>query len=57
MPRVPLTWLAESVDLVPGSSAEDVAAALVKVGLEEEGVHGSDVTGPCLLYTSPSPRD
>ena len=49
MPRVPLTWLAESVDLVPGSSAADVAAALVKVGLEEEGIHGFDVTGPLVV--------
>ena len=38
MPKIPLKWLEESVDLVPGSSAEDVAAALVKVGLEEEGI-------------------
>lgn len=49
MPRVPLTWLAESVDLVPGSSASDVAAALVRVGLEEEGIHGSDITGPLVV--------
>jgi len=49
MVRVPLTWLAESVDLVPGSSAEDVAAALVAVGLEEEGIHGSQVTGPLVV--------
>lgn len=49
MVRVPLTWLAESVDLVPGSSAEDIAAALVRVGLEEEGIHGSQVTGPLVV--------
>lgn len=49
MVRVPLSWLAESVDLVPGSSAEDVAAALVAVGLEEEGIHGSQVTGPLVV--------
>ena len=49
MVRVPLTWLAESVDLVPGSSAEDVAAALVRVGLEEEGIHGPQVTGPLVV--------
>lgn len=49
MVRVPLTWLAESVDLVPGSSAEDVAAALVRVGLEEEGIHGSQITGPLVV--------
>ena len=45
MPFVPLAWLGEIVDVVPGSSAEDVAAALVRVGLEEEGVHGSGVSG------------
>jgi phenylalanyl-tRNA synthetase beta chain len=49
MPRVPLAWLAESVDLVPGTSAEEVAAALVKVGLEEEGIDGGDITGPLVV--------
>lgn len=49
MPFVPLSWLSEVVDVVPGSSAEDVAAALVKVGLEEEGVHGAGVTGPLVV--------
>ncbi len=49
MPYVPLTWLAEVVDIVPRSTAEDVAAALVKVGLEEEGVNGSGVTGPLVV--------
>ena len=49
MPFVPLAWLTELVDIVPGSSAEDVAAALVKVGLEEEGVHGAGVTGPLVV--------
>lgn len=48
MVRVPLTWLAESVDLA-GSSAEEVAAALVAVGLEEEGIHGAQVTGPLVV--------
>ncbi len=49
MPYVPLTWLGEIVDVDKGSTAEDVAAALVKVGLEEEGVHGSGVTGPLVV--------
>ncbi len=49
MPYVPLTWLAEVTDIVPGSTPEDVAAALVKVGLEEEGVNGSGVTGPLVV--------
>ncbi|WP_084075965.1 phenylalanine--tRNA ligase subunit beta [Demequina sp. NBRC 110052] len=49
MPKIPLKWLEESVDLVPGSSAEDVASALVKVGLEEEGIEGGSVTGPLVI--------
>ncbi|MCU1559511.1 phenylalanine--tRNA ligase subunit beta [Mycetocola sp.] len=47
--RVPLSWLAEYVDLAPGSTTEDVHAALVKVGLEEEDVHAFDVTGPVVV--------
>jgi phenylalanyl-tRNA synthetase beta chain len=49
MPFVPISWLKEMVDVVPGSSADDVAAALVRVGLEEEGVHGAGVTGPLVV--------
>jgi phenylalanyl-tRNA synthetase beta chain len=47
--RVPLSWLAEYVDLAPGSSTEEVHAALVQVGLEEEDVHTFDVTGPVVV--------
>ena len=47
--RVPLSWLAEYVDLVPGSTPEDVHAALVKVGLEEEDIHRSELTGPIVV--------
>ena len=47
--RVPLTWLAEHVDVAPGARAADVAADLVRVGLEEEGVHAGDVTGPVVV--------
>jgi phenylalanyl-tRNA synthetase beta chain len=47
--RVPLSWLAEYVD-VPGDATPDsVMAELVKVGLEEEGSHGFDVTGPVVV--------
>ena len=49
MPKVPLSWLAESVSLVPGSTPEDVAAALARVGLEEEGIHGPGVKGPLVV--------
>ena len=47
--RVPLSWLAEHVDLEPGTRGADVAAALVRVGLEEEGIHTADVTGPLVV--------
>jgi phenylalanyl-tRNA synthetase beta chain len=46
--RVPLAWLAETVDL-DGASPEEVAAALVSVGLEEEGLHRGDVSGPVVV--------
>lgn len=47
--RVPLSWLAEYVELVPGTTPEDVHAALVKVGLEEEDVHTFEVEGPIVV--------
>lgn len=47
--RVPLSWLAEYVDLPPGTSLEDVHAALVRVGLEEEDVHTFDLEGPIVV--------
>ena len=49
MPKIPLTWLAESVDLLPVSTPEDVAAALARVGLEEEGIEGGGVRGPLVV--------
>ncbi len=47
--RAPLSWLAEYVDLVPGSSGADVLAALVRVGLEEEALHTGDITGAVVV--------
>jgi phenylalanyl-tRNA synthetase beta chain len=47
--RVPLSWLAEYVDLPPDATPDSVMAELVKVGLEEEGSHGFDVTGPVVV--------
>ncbi|MGK2853279.1 MAG: phenylalanine--tRNA ligase subunit beta, partial [Microbacteriaceae bacterium] len=47
--RVPLSWLAEYVDLPTGSTPEDVHAALVRVGLEEEALHRLEVTGPVVV--------
>jgi len=45
--RVPLPWLAEAVPLVDPDPVA-VAAALVKVGLEEEAIHTSGVSGPLV---------
>ncbi|MFC5370224.1 phenylalanine--tRNA ligase subunit beta [Arcanobacterium bovis] len=49
MPRIPLDWLRQHVDISPDLSAEELAAALVKVGLEEETIHRSEVTGPIVV--------
>ena len=48
MPKIPVNWLREFVDLVD-DAPEAIAAALVKVGLEEEGIHGGDITGPLVV--------
>lgn len=47
--RAPLSWLAEYTDLAPGATGVDVAASLVSVGLEEEDLHGGDITGPLVV--------
>ncbi|CAN5268609.1 phenylalanine--tRNA ligase subunit beta [soil metagenome] len=47
--RVPISWLREFVDVPADATAEDVHAALVRVGLEEEDVHSFDVTGPVVV--------
>jgi len=47
--RIPLSWLGEFVDLPEDPSLEHVHAALVKVGFEEEDVHGFEVTGPVVV--------
>ena len=49
MPRIPLGWLAEHVDLPAGTTAEQLAADLVRVGIEEEAVHPAAVTGPLVV--------
>ena len=47
--RVPLSWLAEFVELPQHATPDDVMAELVKVGLEEEGSHGGDIRGPIVV--------
>lgn len=47
--RVPMSWLREYVAVPPDAGATDVAADLVRVGLEEEAIHGGEITGPVLV--------
>jgi phenylalanyl-tRNA synthetase beta chain len=47
--RIPISWLGEYVELPEDVTAEDIHAALVRVGLEEEDVHRFDVTGPVVV--------
>ncbi|WP_222710976.1 phenylalanine--tRNA ligase subunit beta [Quadrisphaera setariae] len=58
--RAPLSWLREWVDVPADATGEQVAAALVRVGLEEEGLHGGDVVGPVVvgrvLSLAPEPQ-
>ncbi|MGQ7298118.1 phenylalanine--tRNA ligase subunit beta [Quadrisphaera sp. KR29] len=58
--RAPLSWIREWVDLPADATGEQVAAALVRVGLEEEGLHGGDVVGPVVvgrvLSADPEPQ-
>jgi phenylalanyl-tRNA synthetase beta chain len=47
--RVPISWLAEYVDLPQDITVADLHAALVKVGLEEEDEHTFGVSGPVVV--------
>ncbi|MGC5616076.1 phenylalanine--tRNA ligase subunit beta [Georgenia sp. Z1491] len=49
MPYVPISWLAEHAAVPAGTSAEQLAEDLVRVGLEEEGVVPPAVTGPLVV--------
>jgi phenylalanyl-tRNA synthetase beta chain len=47
--RVPLSWLREYVDVPADAAPEDVLAALVRVGFEEEDVHRFELQGPIVV--------
>lgn len=49
MPLIPIDWLASHVEVPEDLTASQLAADLVKVGLEEEEIHASDVTGPIVV--------
>lgn len=47
--RIPLSWLREYTQFPADATAEDLMADLVKVGLEEEGVHAFELNGPIVV--------
>ncbi|NYF99504.1 phenylalanine--tRNA ligase subunit beta [Janibacter cremeus] len=47
--RAPIEWLRELTEVDPEATGADVAATLVRVGLEEEEIHGGGVTGPLVV--------
>lgn len=49
--RVPVSWLREFVDAPATLAPDELHAALVRVGLEEEDHHGFDITGPVVVGT------
>src|SRR5690349_5451608 len=56
----PVSWLRELTDVPPDATGADIAASLVRVGLEEEGLHGGDLAGPLVvgrvLSVQPEPQ-
>ena len=49
MPMIDIDWLKEHVEVPEGLTYEQLAKDLVKVGLEEEEIHSSQVTGPIVV--------
>ncbi|MCI1983732.1 MAG: phenylalanine--tRNA ligase subunit beta [Bifidobacteriaceae bacterium] len=49
MPIVDIDWLKEHVEVPEDLTVEQLAADLVRVGLEEEDIHTSSVTGPLVV--------
>ena len=47
--RVPVDWLREYVAVPADADGAQIAADLVRVGLEEEGLHSGDITGPLVV--------
>jgi len=47
--RAPVSWLGEYVHGAPVATGREVASALVRIGLEEEGLDGGDITGPLVV--------
>jgi phenylalanyl-tRNA synthetase beta chain len=47
--RVPISWLREFADVPLDVTPDEVHAALVRIGLEEEAVHTFEVAGPVVV--------
>lgn len=47
--RIPLSWLAEHVELAEGITPEQVHADLVRVGFEEESIRRFELSGPIVV--------
>ena len=47
--RAPVSWLRELADVPADATGAEIAASLVKVGLEEEALHGGDISGPLVV--------
>ena len=45
----PVSWLRELVEGAPVATGHEIAAALVRLGLEEEDLHGGDIVGPLVV--------
>ncbi|MCI1219887.1 MAG: phenylalanine--tRNA ligase subunit beta [Bifidobacterium sp.] len=60
MPMVDIDWLKDHVEVPDGLTYEQLAKDLVRVGLEEEEIHASQVTGPIVvgyvLDATPEPQ-
>lgn len=47
--KIPMSWLREFVEVPADVTHEQVHAALVQVGFEEEDVHGFEISGPVVV--------
>ena len=47
--RAPISWLRDHVDIAAAATPRNILDAFVRVGLEDEAVHGFDVQGPLVV--------
>ena len=49
--RIPVSWLSEYIEIPVGTTAQEIADILTKVGFEEEDVieYGADIVGPIVV--------